>query len=64
MAACAKNISWYVTWRIVHCRFTTVIHFYHCNSTDFPREKVNRVEELALHVPKEIYYQINVRAIF
>lgn len=64
MAACAKNISWYVACRMAHCRLTTVIHFYHCNSADFLREKVNRVEESSLHnssVPKDIYPQINIR---
>lgn len=63
MVACAKNISWYVADRMVHCRFTTVTHFYYCSSADFLREKVNRIEESALHdysVPKEIYSQISL----
>lgn len=67
MAACAKNISWYVAYRMVHCRFTTVTHFYHCSSADFLTEKVNRTEESALHdssVPKKIYSQISLGTFF
>lgn len=50
---------------MVHCRFTTINHFCHCNSADFLREKANKIQESALDdsaVPKEIPSQISLRA--